>query len=81
MLSQADYKSYTARKVSNYGIFSGPYFPTFGQKTEIYEVNLCIQSECGKIQTIKPPYLDTFHAVIISENVKEVCTKRLFSLV
>ena len=53
MLSQADYKSYTARKVSNYGIFSGPYFPTFGQKTEIYEVNLCIQSECGKIQTIK----------------------------
>ena len=53
MLRQAHYKSYTARKVSNYGIFSGPYSPTFGQKTEIYKVNLCIQSECGKIQTIE----------------------------
>ena len=28
--------------------FSGPYFPVFGLNTEIYSVNLRIQSECGK---------------------------------
>ena len=39
--------------MSKYGIFSGPYFPEFGMNTEIYEVNLCIQSEYGKIQTRK----------------------------
>ena len=34
-------------------------FPTFGLNTEIYGVNLCIQSKCSKT-----PYLDTFHAMI-----------------
>ena len=29
--------------------FSGMHFPTFGLNTEIYGVNLPIQSECGKI--------------------------------
>ena len=43
-------KSVTARKVSKYGDFSGPYFPVFGLNTEIYGVK-------------KTPYLDTFHAV------------------
>ena len=28
--------------------FSGPHFPEFGLNTEIYSVNLCIQSEWGK---------------------------------
>ena len=43
----------TARKVSKYRVFSGPYFPAFGLNTEIYGVNLRIQSECGKIRTRK----------------------------
>ena len=28
-----------------HGVFSGPYFPVFGLNTEIYGVNLRIQSE------------------------------------
>ena len=32
-----------------YGVFSGPYFPAFGQNTEIYGVNLRILSKCEKI--------------------------------
>ena len=43
----------TARKVSNYGVFSDPYFPVFGLNTEIYGVNLRIQSEYRKIRTRK----------------------------
>ena len=45
--------------------FSGPYFPTFGLNTDIYGVNLCVQSKYGKIRTRKTPYLDTFHAVLV----------------
>ena len=43
----------TAWKVSKYGVFSGPYFSVFGQNTEIYGVNLPIQSEYRKIRTRK----------------------------
>ena len=43
----------TAWKVSKYRVFSGPYFPAFGLNTEIYLVNLRIQSKCGKIRTRK----------------------------
>ena len=39
----------TARKVWKYGVFSGPYFPVFGLNTEIFVVNLRIQSEYRKI--------------------------------
>ena len=35
--------TFTARKVSKYGVFSGPYFPVFGLNTEIYSVNLRIR--------------------------------------
>ena len=41
----------TAWKVSKYGVISGPYFPAFGLNTEIYGVNLRIQSEYRKIRT------------------------------
>ena len=41
----------TAWKVSKYGAISGPYFPVLGWNTEIYEVNLRIQSEYRKIRT------------------------------
>ena len=43
----------TAWKVSKYGVFSGPYFSAFGLNTERYRVSPRIQSECGKIRTIK----------------------------
>ena len=50
-------------KVSNYGVFSGPYFSAFGLNTEIYGV------------FEKTSYLDTFHAVYriarISHDIKE----------
>ena len=41
----------TAWKVSKYGVIFGPYFPVFGLNTEIYRVNLRIQSEYRKIRT------------------------------
>ena len=43
---------FTAWKVSQYGFFSGPYFPVFG-------LNI------GKYRPEKTPYLDTFHAVFL----------------
>ena len=41
------------RKGSKYGVFSGPYFPAFRLNTERYGPE-------------KAPYLDTFHALIIT---------------
>ena len=46
-------KIVTVRKVPRYGAFSSPYFPVFGLNTEIYRVNLRIQSKYGKIRTRK----------------------------
>ena len=43
--------------------FSGPNVPAFGLNTERYGVSLRIQSECGKIRTIKTANTDTSHAV------------------
>ena len=51
-------------EVSKYGVFSGPYFPVFGLNTEIYFVfTLC-------------PYLDTFHAVVIFQNISSCVWSR-----
>ena len=44
-------QAFIAWKVSKYGVISGPYFPVFGLNTEIYFVNLRIQSEYRKIRT------------------------------
>ena len=44
-------KNKNARKVTKYEVISGPYFPVFGLSTEIYSVNLRIQSEYRKIRT------------------------------
>ena len=46
-------KTVTARKVSKCGVFLGPCFPVFELNTEIYSVNLRIQSKYGKAQTRK----------------------------
>ena len=62
--------NYTARKESNYGIFSAPYFSVFGLNTTIYSVNLRIQSKYGKHGPEKIPYLDTFSAMLLQLNLK-----------
>ena len=41
----------TVRKVSKYGVISGPYFPVFRLNMEIYSGNLHIQFEYRKIWT------------------------------
>ena len=51
-------KSFTAWKVSKYGVISGSYFPVFGLNKSPYSVR--IQENMDKITL----YLDTFHAVI-----------------
>ena len=50
----------TAWKVPKYGVFSGPYFPVFELNTEIYSVNLRIQSEYKEIRTRKSFVFGTF---------------------
>ena len=37
------WRKITAREVSKYGVFPGPYFPVFGLNTETFSVNLRIQ--------------------------------------
>ena len=46
-------KTNTAWKVFKYRVFSGPYFPVFGLNTEIYGLNLRIQSKYRKMRTRK----------------------------
>ena len=53
------FKINTAWKESTYGVFSGPYFPLFGLKTEIYSVNLRILSEYRKILNQKKLRIST----------------------
>ena len=47
---QLTIKILSVGKVSKYGVISGPYFSLFGLNTEIYRVNLSIQSEYRKIR-------------------------------
>ena len=51
---------FTAWKVSEYWVFSGPYFLAFGLNKQIYSDLLCIQSEYGKIQTRKNSVFEHF---------------------
>ena len=46
-------KYFPVRKVSKYGVFSGPYFSVFELNTEAYAVTLPIESKYGKIRTRK----------------------------
>ena len=54
--------SNTAWKVSNYGVFSGPYFLAFGLNTERY-VFFVFSLNARKYRPKKTLNLDTFHAV------------------
>ena len=56
------FMTHIAWKASKYGVISGPYFPVFAMNTEMYSVNLCIQSEYRKIRSMSP-YLDTPRSV------------------
>ena len=56
--------TFSAWKVSAFGVSLVRIFSAFGLNTEKYGVSLRIQSECGKIRTRKTPNTDTFHAVI-----------------
>ena len=51
----------TEWKMFKYGVVSGPHFPVFRLNTEIFSVNLRIQSDYRKVLTRNN--LDTFHAV------------------
>ena len=55
----------TAWKVPKYGAFSGSYFPVFGLNTEIYGVNLRIQSEYRKIPTRKSSVFGQFSRIAV----------------
>ena len=48
---------HTARKISKYRVFSGPYFPVFGLNT-------------GKDGPEKTPYLDTFYTMSVIPKIK-----------
>ena len=54
--------TYTAWKISKYGVISGPYFPAFSLKIGKYEPEIT-------------SYLDTFHAVMLFSTVKNSVRK------
>ena len=66
----------TAWKVSKSGGISGPYFLVFGLNTEIYRINLRIQSEYWKIRTRNNSVFGHFSG---SENVWFFTTWRLIA--
>ena len=60
-VSNIEQKVNTVWKVSNTAwVISGPYFPVFRLNTEIYSVNLRIQSEYRKIRTRKKSVFEHF---------------------
>ena len=66
----------TAWKVSKYRVFSGPYFPVFRLNTEIYSVNLRIQSECRRIRIRKD---SVFGHISRGDLVLTLSCKKIFS--
>ena len=52
---------YTVLKVPKYGVFSGPYFPASFTYLSVFSPN------AGKYGPEKTLYLDTFHAVLVTE--------------
>ena len=71
------------RKVSKYGVFSGPYFHAFGLNTERYGVTIRIQSEYEKIRIRKNSVSGYFHAVTMSSyeaKLETLCKKSIKEL-
>ena len=61
-LDRAGSKHVSLHEKSPYPEFSVPHLLAFGLHTEVYRVNLHIDSECGKIRTRKIPNMNTFNA-------------------
>ena len=68
----------TAWKVSKYGAFSSPYFPTFELNTGRYGVSLRFEylsvfsPNTRKYVPEKIPYLDTFHTVELCQRFQSI---------
>ena len=54
--------------MSKYGVISGPDFPVFRRNTQIYFVNLRIQSEHRKMWTWNNSVFENFSAVVVLLN-------------
>ena len=67
--NHASFHLFTAWKVSKYGVFSGLHFPVFGLNTEIYGVNLRIQSEYRKTRTRKNSVLGNFSRSVFERKI------------
>ena len=55
-----------------FGVFLVRIFPVFGLNTEIYRVNLRIQSECGKKQTRETTNTDSYIDIQIDRPIGQV---------
>ena len=66
-------RAITAWKKSKYKLFFARYFPVFGLNTEIYSLNLCIQSKYRKTWTRKNSILHiwTLFTQSISKCIKQ----------
>ena len=58
--------------MSKYGVFSGPYFPTFGQNTEKYGVLDYESTKFSAVSTIHK-YLNFYPEMSFSEEVLKFC--------
>ena len=64
-VSLSSHGQVTAWKVSKYRVFSGPYFLVFGLYTQIYGVNVRIQSKCRKIRIGKNSLFSLFFMQLV----------------
>ena len=71
--------SFTAWKVSKYGVISGLYLLVFRLSTEIYLVNLCIQSEYRKIQTKNNSVVQCFFSLVDWRSPCKITTNEGFN--
>ena len=58
-------ETFTASKVSKYGVISGPFFPVFGLNIRSTPYLSVFSLNTGKYGPEITPYLDTFHAVAV----------------
>ena len=65
----------TGWKVSQYGVFSSPYFLVLGLNTVRYSVSLRIQLECGKIRTRKNSVFGHFSPSVVVWEIYKTLNK------
>ena len=64
-----------------YGVFYGPYFPTFELNMEKYSVSLRIQFECGKIRTRKNSVFGHFSCSAGISNLEKCLIKSYIHII